>query len=177
MMQHTYLFTLAKLFIVLIRTAASQDSEEIRQIYNHEVLNSLATLDLIPRSQQAQSVWMEEHAGIHTVLVATDRDQVIGFASISPYRPRPGYSSTVENSIYVHKDHRGRHVGTTLLKALLIEASSSGFHSVMARVVATQSSSIELHKRCNFELVGVEREVGRKFGQWIDIALMQHLLK
>ncbi len=165
------------MFIVLIRTAVSHDSEEIRQIYNHEVLNSLATLDLIPRSEKAQHVWMSEHSGIHTVVVAVDANQVVGFASISPYRPRPGYSSTVENSIYVHKEHRGRHIGTNLLLALIEEASSSGFHSIMARVVATQSSSIELHRRCNFELVGVEREVGRKFGQWIDIALMQLLLK
>ncbi|SHE34619.1 phosphinothricin acetyltransferase [Ferrithrix thermotolerans DSM 19514] len=159
-----------------IRTAKCDDSEQIRQIYNHEVLNSMATLDLIPRSELAQRVWMDEHQGVHTVIVATEGDQVIGFASISPYRPRPGYSSTVENSIYVHKDHRGKHVGTKLLLALIDEAGRLGFHSIIARVVATQSSSIELHRRCRFEVIGVEREVGRKFGQWIDIALLQLLL-
>lgn len=159
-----------------IREALPSDSEAIRLIYNYEVLNSVSTLDLIPRSKEAQAEWMSEHSGIHAAIVVEIDKEVVAFASISPYRPRPGYSSTVENSIYVHQNYRGQKIGSSLLGALVDTAKDLGFHSCMARVVATQSASIELHRKCGFNLVGIEREVGRKFGQWIDVALMQRML-
>ncbi|MGC8464330.1 MAG: GNAT family N-acetyltransferase [Acidimicrobiales bacterium] len=160
----------------MVRGIEPNDAEAIREIYNHEVRGSVATLDLVPRSREAQDQWMQEHSGIHTALVCVSEGVVIGFASLSPYRPRPGYSSTVENSIYVHRDARRLGVGRLLLTGLLNSAATLGFHSCMARVVATQSASLELHRSCGFQLVGIEQEVGRKFGQWIDIALMQCML-
>jgi phosphinothricin acetyltransferase len=161
---------------VHVRGIEPGDAEAIRTIYNHEVRGSVATLDLVPRSPEAQAQWMQDHSGVHTARVCVSEDRVVGFASISAYRPRPGYSSTVENSIYVHREARRLGVGRLLLNDLLISAANLGFHSCMARVVATQSASLGLHRACGFELVGIEREVGRKFGQWIDIALMQCML-
>lgn len=159
-----------------IRGVRRDDADSIREIYNHEVLNSLATLDLVPRTLESQEMWMQEHSGIHTALVCTSEGVVVGFASITPYRSRPGYSSTVENSIYVHQNARRQGVGRLLLSELVRTAGTLGFHTCMARVVASQSASLELHRACGFELVGIEREVGRKFGRWIDIALMQRML-
>ncbi|HLJ09093.1 MAG TPA: GNAT family N-acetyltransferase, partial [Acidimicrobiia bacterium] len=113
----------------------------------------------------------------YAAVVAVGGDgEVAGFASLSPYRTRPGYSTTVEDSVYVDAGHRGRGVGRLLLSEAVGLAQASGFHAVMARITAPQEPSLALHRSCRFALVGVEREVGRKFGRWLDVALMQRLL-
>jgi L-amino acid N-acyltransferase YncA len=134
------------------------------------------TFDLVPRTLEEQRQWVEDHSGAHPALVAVVDDDVAGFASLTPYRSRPAYSTTVEDSIYVHAKLRGRGIGRLLLGEIVGLASTSGFHAVMARIVGTHEASISLHRACGFELVGVEREVGRKFGKWLDVALMQRLL-
>jgi L-amino acid N-acyltransferase len=159
-----------------VRHARREDAAALREIYNREVTGSTVTFDMVPRTLEEQQAWIVEHSGAHAALVATDEDEVIGFASLSPYRPRPAYSTTVEDSVYVHADRRGTGIGTLLLGEIVAVAGVSGFHAVMARIVGTHEASIALHRGCGFELVGVEREVGRKFGQWLDVALMQRLL-
>jgi L-amino acid N-acyltransferase len=101
---------------------------------------------------------------------------VIGFAALSPYKERAAYRTTVEDSIYVDRSHAGEGVGKLLLTHLVDLARSSGFHSVMARIEATGAASRALHGSCGFVLVGIEREVGRKFNRWLDVAVMQLLL-
>ncbi|MFI5041879.1 MAG: GNAT family N-acetyltransferase [Acidimicrobiales bacterium] len=162
-----------------VRLAAMSDAEAIRAIYNAEVTGSTVTFDLVPRTAADQTRWMEEHAGAYPALVAVEAgqsDEVVGFASLSPYRSRPAYSTTVEDSVYVHADHRGNGVGRLLLGSVVDLATAGGFHTVMARIVGTHEASIALHRSCGFDLVGIEREVGRKFGKWLDVALMQRLL-
>ena len=99
-----------------------------------------------------------------------------GFGCLTPYRPRPAYATTVENSIYVRRDRQGRGYGRAILEELLRLATVHGFHAVMARIVDGHEASIALHRSCGFEMVGVEREVGRKFGRWLDVVLMERLL-
>jgi phosphinothricin acetyltransferase len=159
-----------------IRRANLADAEAIRQIYNIEVVGSTATLDLVPRTPEEQAIWMVAHSGVYPVIVADDSGEVVGFASLSPYRPRPGYATAVEDSIYVAAEHRGKGIGRALLSEAVVLARTHGFHSVVARVSATQEASVALHQACGFELIGVEREIGRKFGRWVDVALMQNLL-
>jgi len=160
-----------------VRLARPDDAEPIRSIYNREVTESTATLDLVPRSAAEQARWMDDHAGAYAALVAVAADgEVAGFASLSPYRARPGYSTTVEDSVYVGAPHRGRGVGRLLLSQLVSVAATSGFHAVIARITAPQEPSLALHRACGFELVGIEREVARKFGRWLDVAVMQRLL-
>jgi phosphinothricin acetyltransferase len=161
---------------VEIRRATMADAEAIRHIYNLEVIGSTATLDLVPRTAEEQASWMGEHNGVYPVIVAHDLGDVVGFASLSPYRPRPGYATAVEDSIYVAAEHRGKGVGRALLDQAVVMARTHGFHSVVARISATQQASVALHQACGFELIGVEREIGRKFGRWIDVTLLQHLL-
>jgi L-amino acid N-acyltransferase len=161
---------------VRIRLARLDDAEVLRTIYNREVTETTVTFDLVPRTLEEQRRWIEEHSGAHPALVAEVGDDVVGFASLTPYRNRPAYSTTVEDSVYVHADHRGRGVGGVLLAEIVALAATSGFHAVMARIVGTHEASIRLHRACGFELVGIEREVGRKFGKWLDVALMQRLL-
>ena len=95
---------------------------------------------------------------------------------MSPYKERAAYRTTVEDSVYVDRDRGGEGIGTVLLDHLVELARTSGFHAVMARIEATGSASRALHVKCGFELVGIEREVGRKFNRWLDVAVMQRLL-
>lgn len=163
---------------MLLRRAAEHDSEAIRRIYNAEVLTSTATLDLVPRSEPDQVAWMAAHAGVYPVLVVEDADrgEVAGFSSLSPYRPRPGYATAVEDSVYVDPAFRGRGVGRLLLTGAVDAARSHGFHSVIGRIVTEQHPSIRLHQACGFEIIGIEKETGRKFSRWLDVAVVQRML-
>jgi L-amino acid N-acyltransferase len=157
--------------------AERRDAEAIRSIYNPEVLESTVTFDLVPRSLEDQIAWLDDHAGGHPAIVAVDNDdEVVGFGSLSPYRPRAAYSTTVEDSVYVHRDRRGAGIGLALLEELVRKGSAHGFHSAIARIVGHHEASIALHARCGFETIGTEREIGRKFGQWLDVVLMQRML-
>jgi len=102
---------------------------------------------------------------------------VIGFAALSTYRDRAGYRTTVENSVYVHRHHQQRGVGKLLLAALLDSARDSGFHTVIARIDSQSTGSLALHRSLGFVEVGVEREIGRKFGRWLDSIIMQRMLR
>jgi phosphinothricin acetyltransferase len=162
---------------VSLRPARLADAEAIRAIYNHEVLTTTATFDLVPRSLDDQQQWLAARSGAFTAIVAVDDDDaVVGFASLSPYKERAAYRTSVEDSIYVRRDRNGQGIGRVLLTELLDIAASSGFHSVFARIEASGSASRALHERCGFRLIGVERETGRKFNRWLDVALMQCLL-
>ena len=159
-----------------VRPARPEDAEAIRAIYNAEVTGSTVTFDLVPRSLEEQRTWLEARAGAHAVLVAEADGEVVGFASLSPYRDRPAYATTVEDSVYVRGDQRGTGVGRALLGELVATARRHGFHAVIARIVGGHEASIALHRAPGFELVGVEREVGRKLGRWLDVVVMQRLL-
>jgi len=158
-----------------LRVATLTDAPAIRAIYNAAV-DTIFTFDMRPRSLDQQEAWIEKRSGAYAAIVAVDDAEVVGFASLSPYRDRPAYSTTVEDSIYVREDERGRGVGRLLLDELLDVARQHGFHSVMARIVAHNDASIALHTAAGFEAVGIEREVGRKFRTWLDVACMQRLL-
>jgi phosphinothricin acetyltransferase len=160
-----------------IRLAERHDAEGIRAIYNVEVTDSTVTFDMVPRTLDEQVAWIDEHSGGHPATVAVDpTGTVLAFGSLSPYRDRPAYATTVEDSVYVHRDHRGKGLGTALLEDLVERGRDHGFHSMMARIVGGHDMSIALHQRCGFEIVGVEREVGRKFNRWLDVVQLQLLL-
>jgi phosphinothricin acetyltransferase len=171
-----------------IRLAVPGDAAAIRAIYNVEVLGSTNTFDMVPRSLAEQEAWLREHEGVHPAIVAVeeasgapghvggDGQNVLGFGSLSPFRERSGYAATAENSLYVDRAHRRRGVGRELLAELLALASAHGFHSLIARIAGHNETSIALHQAAGYELVGVEREVGRKHRQWLDVVELQRLL-
>jgi L-amino acid N-acyltransferase len=161
---------------VKTRLATVADAEALRQIYNLAVTTSVVTFDIVPRTLAEEERWLEERSGAHAVLVAEDAGRIAGFASLSPYRDRPAYATSVEDSVYVHEDHQGRGVGGLLLRELIDVAGQHGFHAMFARIVEGHGASIRLHESCGFETVGVEREVGRKFGRWLDVVVMERLL-
>ncbi len=158
-----------------LRLVQRDDAEAIRAIYNLEVTTGTNTFDLVTRSLEEQHAWIDRHRGAHPAVVAWD-DQVLGFAVVSPFRDRAAYATTVEDSVYVHRDHRGRGVGRALLEEVLRLAAGHGFHAVIARISSDNEASVRLHRACGFETVGVEREVGRKHGRWLDVVELQRML-
>jgi L-amino acid N-acyltransferase YncA len=159
------------------RLVERRDADVLRAIYNVEVLESTVTFDLRPRTLAEQLAWIDDHSGGHPAIVAVDAtDAVAGFASLTPYRPRPAYSTSVEDSVYVHRDLRGQGVGRLLLGDLVELARDHGFHAVIGRIVGDHDASIALHAACGFEQVGREKEIGRKFNRWLDVVLMQKML-
>ena len=160
-----------------IRLAEARDAEAIRAIYNIEVRESTVTFDLVPRTLEEQREWLAEHSGGHPAIVAVDdAGEVLGFGSLSPYKARAAYRPTVEDSVYVHRERRGAGVGPLLLAELVALAERYGYHSVVARIVGGHDASISLHAAYGFDLVGIEKEVGRKLGRWLDVVLMQRML-
>jgi L-amino acid N-acyltransferase YncA len=161
---------------VRIRLAEVSDAEAIRTIYNLEVTTATSTFDLVPRSLADQEAWLEARSGAFSAVVAVDGDDVVGFASLSPYKERAAYRTTVEDSVYVARHRGGQGIGKLLMAHLIDVARASGFHAVMARIEASGTASRALHAACGFDLVGIERQVGRKFNRWLDVAVMQLLL-
>jgi len=160
-----------------IRRALVTDAASICEIYNHEVQFETSTFDLVPRTLENQTAWIAARSGAFSAIVAvTPEDEVVGFGALSEYRDRAAYSTSVENSVYVKRDLGRRGIGRLILKTLLEQAADSGFHVVMARIEASGTASRALHESCGFTLVGIEREIGRKFGRWLDVALMQCVL-
>ena len=163
------------------------DASALMNILNPEVVEAFVSFDLVPRTLDDQREWIREHQATHLCLVAVnDEDdlgelgargeRILGFASVSPFRERPAYATTVENSVYVHRAARGRGVGELLLNDLITTAKRSGFHSIIARIVGENAGSIRLHEKCGFTLVGTEIEVGRKHGRWLDVVEYQYVM-
>ena len=161
---------------VSVRLATLDDAAAIMAIYNVEVENHTSTFDLVPRTLDEQRAWLAQRSGAFSAVVASIGGQVVGFASLSPYKERAAYRTTVENSVYVSRQHPRLGIGRTLMEHVIGIAADSGFHSIMARIEASGTASRELHAACGFHLVGVEREVGRKFNRWLDVAVMQLML-
>jgi phosphinothricin acetyltransferase len=162
---------------ITIRLATAADAAPIAEIYNREVTRSTSTFDIVPRTIEQQQAWLAARSGAFAAIVAVDdARRVLGFASLSPYKERAAYTTTVEDSVYVHADHTGRGIGKALLARLVEVARESGFHSMIGRIEASGEASRALHASCGFELVGIEREVGRKFNRWLSIAVMQLML-
>src|SRR3981189_3053771 len=126
-----------------VRVAERPDAEAIRAIYNAEVTSSTVTFDLVPRTQDEQIVWIDEHSGAHPAIAAVDGvGTVVGFASLSGFKERAAYKTTVEDSVYVNVDHRGRGVGRLLLDELVRLGREHGFHTIIARIVRGHRASL-----------------------------------
>ncbi len=160
----------------VIRPAEAGDLAAIAEIYNDAVLHATATFDVEPWTEDEQGRWLQQHGHPYAVLVADQKGEVMGWASLGPYRSKAAYRFTAEDSVYVRSDVQGGGIGALLLARLLEVAADNGFHVVIARIVDGNPTSERLHRRLGFRRVGVEREVGRKFERWLDVVVMQKVL-
>jgi len=161
---------------IAVRPAEAADLPAIAAIYNDFVVNATATFDTKPWTRKAQSRWLGEHGHPYAVLVAVHRDEVVGWASLSPFHTKPAYRFTGEDSVYVRAGLEGDGIGAQLLARLLEVAAENGFRTVIARIAGENPASVRLHRRFGFRRVGVEREVGYKLARWLDVLVMQKML-
>jgi phosphinothricin acetyltransferase len=158
---------------VTVRTARLADAARIAEIWNHEVLHTDHTTDTEPRTVAQQRAWLARRNADHPVIVVTRRDDVIAFGALSPYRPKPAFHRTVEDSVYVHRTERGQGLGALVLGRLIELARERGHRSILARITGVNEPSMRLHERLGFRLVGVEEETAFKRGRWLDVAILQ----
>ncbi len=159
---------------VLIRDAVEADLPAIRDIYNHAVEHTTAIWNDVLIDVDNRRAWLElRRAKGFPVLVAEGDGKVAGYASYGDWRAFDGYRHTVEHSVYVDKDCRGAGIGKTLMLELIARAKAAGMHVMIAAIEAENTPSIALHERLGFRLVGIHREVGIKFGRWLDLAAME----
>jgi len=159
-----------------LRPMTEADLGAVNAIYNHYVLHSPCTYQLDPETDADRTAWFRDHGPSHPLLVAEEGARVVGWASLSRYHSRCGYSSTVEDSIYVDRDYHRRGIGSALLAEVVARGRALGHHVIVAGIDAAQPGSVALHARFGFVEAGRLREVGRKFGRWLDVVYMQLVL-
>ena len=160
---------------MLIRDAASRDIEGIRAIYNDAVLNTTAIWNEVEVDAENRAAWLadRQRAGYPVLVAVDDSDEVLGYASFGDWRAFAGYRHTVEHSVYVRKDVRGGGIGAGLMRALIERARLIGKHVMVAGIEANNDASIRLHAWLGFESVGHMKQVGMKFGRWLDLRFLQ----
>jgi phosphinothricin acetyltransferase len=158
-----------------IRDAEAKDTDGIVAIYNDAVANTTAIWNEVMVDAANRAAWLADRQRLGSpVLVAVDdMGAVLGYASFGDWRAWDGYRHTVEHSIYVHKDRRSGGIGTALLIELIERARALGKHVMVAGIEASNDASITLHHKLGFETVGHLKEVGTKFGAWLDLAFLQ----
>lgn len=156
-----------------IRPAEVKDIGTITEIYNDAILNTTATFDTEIKTTDERTVWFNSHDENHPVLVGEINGAVIAWASLTRWSDRCAYDKTAEVSVYVEKKYRGIGVGKRLLEQLVLRAEECGIHYILSRITEGNESSIHLHELFGFEHVGVMKEVGFKFGKFLNVTLMQ----
>lgn len=157
---------------IAIREAAPADLPEIFTIYNAEVEHGIATFDVEPRQAGRDDGWLLDRAAYHPVVVATAGGAVLGWASTGPWSPRGAYRRTGEVSVYVDAGARGQGIGRALLGELIERARGSEVAVLLARVAVPNPSSIAVHEALGFRSFGTQRRCGEKFGEILDVVLM-----
>jgi L-amino acid N-acyltransferase YncA len=156
-----------------IRSATKKDIPSITEIYNDAVLNTTATFHIEPQSISEQEKWLERHTGKYTVIVAVENEDVIGWASLSPWSDRCAYGDTADIAIYIKGSFRGRGIGKRLIEELLKKGPENGLHTAIAKISSENEVSMNLFKKSGFTHIGTMKEVGCKFGKVLDVHLMQ----
>jgi L-amino acid N-acyltransferase YncA len=159
-----------------LRAATTANLAAIDAIYNHYVVHSTATYQTLPSTEAERGTWFAAHGPAHPVIVAELDGEVVGWGSLSPFHARAAFARTVENSVYIHHDFQRRGLGKALLTELIARGRALGHHTIVAAISADQEASLALHRALGFSESGRLREVGFKFGRWLDVAYLQLVL-
>ena len=158
---------------VHVRDATEADLPAVAEIYGWETRFTYSTFETEERPLQA---WHHTLHGHHPFLVGVEGEVVLGYAYASEFRDRPAYHRTVETSVYVHRDARGRRVGSLVYDVLLARLAERGFHTALALIALPNDPSVRLHERAGFEHAGTLRQVGDKQDRMIDVGIWQRML-
>jgi phosphinothricin acetyltransferase len=164
----------------VIRNAVEDDLRALTDIYNHYIVHTSVTFDLLPFTPDERRSWFDAHGatGPYRLLVATEHEGVIlGYATTSRWRPKAAYQTTVESSVYVHPSAVGRGCGRALYESLFQSIADEDLHRVVAGISLPNDASIRLHENCGFRSVGVFSGVGRKFDRYWDVAWFERCLR
>lgn len=163
--------------MVLVRAADEHDLPAILAIYNDAIANTTAIFHYRPHTLDMRREWFDQKRTTgHPVFVAVADGNVVGFATYGPFRPWPAYQYTIEHSVYTAATARRRGVARALMRAVLDHAEKREYHAVIAGIVADNDASLRLHESLGFVEVAHFREVGFKFGRWLDLKFLQLLL-
>lgn len=154
-----------------IRNGRTEDAADLLEIMNYEITHNTATFDLQEKSPEEWQRWMAQHGrDNHPLLVAEEDGRAVGYASLSPYREKEAYRTTVELSIYIHPSYRRRGIARTLMEAILDEAKRNpDIRTVVSVITGENAASIRLHEQMGFRCSGTLHAVGQKFGRWLDV--------
>jgi L-amino acid N-acyltransferase len=158
----------------MIRDATEKDLPAIRDIYNDAVRNTTAIWNEQPVDLANRQAWFNaRQAQGYPILVAVENDEVTGYSSFGDWRPFEGFRYSVEHSVYVRNDQRGKGLGPRLMQVLIERARSAGKYVMVAAIESGNQASIRLHERLGFVTTGQMPQVGIKFGRWLDLTFMQ----
>lgn len=162
----------------MICYAERVDLAAILEIYNEAILKTTAVYDYSPHTLEDRILWYEKKlADGFPVLVFKEDNIVVGFATYGPFRAWPAYKYTIEHSVYVHKNHRGKHIGTALLRELIKTADEKGYATMVAGIDAGNEESKLMHEKLGFIKAGTISKAGYKFGKWLDLTFYQYALQ
>ncbi len=158
-----------------IRTALQSDMECLLEIYNYEISNGIATLDLKEKTIEERYEWFFSHnTGNHPLIVAEQDGKAVGYASLSSYREKEAYKQTVELSVYIHPQYRRRGIAGSLINNLIEYAKANeAIHTIVSVITEGNEGSVKLHEQFGFQYCGIVREVGMKFGKQLNIITYQ----
>lgn len=156
-----------------VRPARPGDLDAVLAIRNHAIEHGTALWTDTPQTRAEGAAWLGAHLGRGSAYVAEHDGAVVGFGVYGPWKDYSGFRHTVENSVYVAEGHHGKGIGSALLTALITSAKGAGLHVMIAGIEAGNKASVRLHERHGFSHAGTVREVGTKFGRWLDLTLMR----
>jgi phosphinothricin acetyltransferase len=163
---------------IRIRAANAADLPRLVEIYNHYVINTPVTFDVEPYTVERRTTWFEQFAltGRYRLLVAEEKNMVVGYAGTTRFRPKAAYETSVETTIYCSPDTVGKGIGSRLYSALFEAIANEDIHRIVAGYTLPNPASARLHERVGFKPVGIFTENGRKFGRYWDVAWTQRPL-
>ena len=153
-------------------------AQAILEIFNDAIINSTALYDYKPRTLQMMDGWFDVkiQKNFPVVGIVSDQNELLGFGSYGTFIAWPAYHYTVEHSLYIHKDHRGKGLGTILLREIIEQAIKQEYHCLVAGIDSTNVASVRLHSALGFEFSGRIKQVGYKFKRWLDLDFYQLVL-
>jgi phosphinothricin acetyltransferase len=159
-----------------LREGTATDAPAIAAIYNESIREADSTMDQTPVNPEEVKAKMRGFRHNELIVVLEDDGDVLGWGIIKRYSEREGYRFACETSVYLRRSHTGRGLGHILQNELLDRCNALGYHHVVAKIWAQNQPSISMHRKCGFEMVGVQKEIGSSDGRWIDVAILQCIL-